>query len=139
MTYKYTIYNKTTGEVISTSQQSDELKKEDIVDPDDELDFVEGLANVGIEKVDIDTKKFVEIVYTTEEIAAHDKELLENKWILFRVDRNSFLQESDWIMASDSPLSDSKTEEWKTYRQTLRDLPANTSDIDDINWPTKPT
>ena len=37
--------------------------------------------------------------------------------------RDILLIESDWTQMSDSPLSDSKKQEWATYRQALRDLP----------------
>lgn len=56
--------------------------------------------------------------------------------------RNSLLTESDWTQAVDSPLSDTKKAEWATYRQTLRDLPANNSSassVDDVTFPTKPS
>ena len=36
--------------------------------------------------------------------------------------RNRLLAESDWTQFNDSPLSDSKKTEWKTYRQALRDI-----------------
>ena len=46
----------------------------------------------------------------------------------------------------DSPLSDEKKKEWKTYRQALRDLPANSTPKLDKNnvltgytFPTKPS
>ena len=45
----------------------------------------------------------------------------------FRAWRDSLLAESDWTILPDSPLSAEKQAEWKTYRQKLRDLPANTS------------
>ena len=35
---------------------------------------------------------------------------------------------------SDVTMSDA----WKTYRQALRDLPANTKDPANPTWPTKP-
>ena len=51
---------------------------------------------------------------------------------------------------SDSPLSDSKQTEWKTYRQSLRDITktaspkmrtdiSNMLDVKSVTWPTKPT
>ena len=42
--------------------------------------------------------------------------------------RNALLSETDWTILPDSPLSADKQAEWKTYRQKLRDLPANTSE-----------
>jgi len=53
--------------------------------------------------------------------------------------RDILLSESDWTQFTDSPLTDSKKTEWKTYRQQLRDLPANTSDFANPTWPTKPS
>lgn len=58
---------------------------------------------------------------------------------LLRQHRNNLLLESDWTQANDSPLTDSKKTEWKTYRQALRDLPANTTDWTNPPWPTKPS
>jgi len=55
---------------------------------------------------------------------------------LIREKRNSLLAETDWMILSDTTeISDA----WKTYRQTLRDLPANTSDPENPPWPTKPS
>ena len=51
------------------------------------------------------------------------------------------LQDSDWTVVADSPLSDAKKAEWATYRQALRDLPSQYSDnddIDDVVFPTQP-
>ena len=39
----------------------------------------------------------------------------------------------------DTGLTDSKKAEWVTYRKSLRDLPANTSDPANPTWPTKPS
>ena len=53
--------------------------------------------------------------------------------------RNILLRESDWTQFTDSPLTDSKKTEWKTYRQNLRDLPATESDPENATFPTKPS
>ena len=54
--------------------------------------------------------------------------------------RNQKLAESDWTQsATDSTLSSDKKTEWATYRQALRDLPANTTDLANPPWPTKPS
>lgn len=37
-------------------------------------------------------------------------------------ERNKLLFESDWTQMPDSPLSEAKKDEWKIYRQTLRDI-----------------
>tara|TARA_Y100000592_G_C5474523_1_gene321465 strand:+ start:682 stop:1050 length:369 start_codon:yes stop_codon:yes gene_type:complete len=59
-----------------------------------------------------------------------------------RRQRNVLLAESDWTQMSDSPLTDSKKTEWATYRQTLRDLPAQYGASDtmaDVTFPTEPS
>tara|TARA_Y100001949_G_C15914542_1_gene298409 strand:- start:107 stop:349 length:243 start_codon:yes stop_codon:yes gene_type:complete len=67
---------------------------------------------------------------------------------LLRDRRDMFLRDSDWTQFNDSPLSKAKKTAWATYRQELRDLPANNPDpkwedgdetkLPDIDWPTKP-
>jgi hypothetical protein len=72
---------------------------------------------------------------------------------ILRGRRDMFLQESDWTQFNDSPLSESKKTKWATYRQELRDLPANNPNpkwekndegvedntlLPNITWPTKP-
>ena len=54
-----------------------------------------------------------------------------------RGNRNRLLGESDWTQNRDVVLSNDT--EWKTYRQALRDLPANTTDWTNPPWPTKPS
>ena len=65
----------------------------------------------------------------------------DNVLEILRANRDSLLSESDWTQMPDSPLSASKKTEWATYRQALRDLPANNSSasaIDDVTFPNKP-
>ena len=56
-----------------------------------------------------------------------------------RVERNVLLRDSDKYMLDDWPHAspDIKTA-WVEYRQTLRDLPANTTDPTNPVWPTPP-
>ena len=57
----------------------------------------------------------------------------------FRDQRNKGLAASAWAQLAASPLSDAKKREWATFRQTLRDLPANTEDFSNPTYPTEPT
>ena len=63
----------------------------------------------------------------------------EEKLANLRSERTLKLSQCDWTQVLDSPLSSTKKEEWATYRQALRDLPANTSDPENPSWPTKPS
>ena len=60
----------------------------------------------------------------------------EGASILMRNKRDRLLMQSDWTQGADVP--DKIKAPWATYRQTLRDLPANTSDPKKPTWPTKP-
>ena len=52
-----------------------------------------------------------------------------------RAKRDQLLAETDYLALSDATL----TEDMRTYRQALRDLPANTSDPANPTWPVKPS
>lgn len=57
--------------------------------------------------------------------------------------RTRKLMDSDWTQMPDSPLTTEQRTAWATYRQALRDLPANLTGneiaIEDAPWPTPPT
>ena len=53
---------------------------------------------------------------------------------LLREERDRKLADTDWWATSDRTMTDDQT----TYRQALRDVPANYSSLDDVVWPTKP-
>ena len=59
---------------------------------------------------------------------------VEAQWKELRQTRNRLIAETDYLALSDSTLS----AEMATYRQALRDLPANTTDPANPDWPVKP-
>ena len=59
---------------------------------------------------------------------------VEELWEDLRIIRDQKLFETDYLALSDATMTD----DMKTYRQTLRDLPANTTDPANPVWPTKP-
>ena len=65
---------------------------------------------------------------------AKDARLLADKWTAVRRDRDRKLTETDYLALSASTLASNM----KTYRQALRDVPADNADPDDISWPVKP-
>ena len=84
---------------------------------------------------------------TEEEIISKINELNTTLgWEILRIERNNLLKETDKYMVIDYPnLSESKLNEWKTYRQLLRDLPLNTKpsvnedcELINVSWPTQP-
>ena len=84
---------------------------------------------------------------TWEKVTAEKKKLTDAEPMrLLRLERNRLLAESDWMANSDVTMPD----EWKTYRQQLRDFPASpkinpqlkddgTLNMTSVSWPTKPS
>ena len=78
--------------------------------------------------------------------AAYTALVQSSIWNVIRLERDQKLKDSDWTVMDGSPLSDSKKDEWKTYRQALRDMPQGTVPVIDIEqnivsgltWPTPP-
>ena len=67
---------------------------------------------------------------------------------LLREERNILLSETDWVVARSTETGVAIPNDWKVYRQALRDLPASSSpqldsyydlDLTSITWPTKPS
>ena len=54
--------------------------------------------------------------------------------VLVRSERDSLLAATDWTANSDVTMSD----EMRTYRQALRDVPSQAGFPDDVTWPVKP-
>jgi len=72
---------------------------------------------------------------TDDEVAAEITRLEGLRiWNELRTKRNELLAETDYFANTDMTMPD----EMRTYRQALRDLPANTSDPSNPTWPTKP-
>jgi hypothetical protein len=56
-----------------------------------------------------------------------------------RYERDKKLAETDWVVTKANETGIAESDEWKTYRQALRDLPSNTTDPFNPTWPTKPS
>ena len=81
------------------------------------------------------------VQFTAEEETARDAE--EKTWAdgrparemeQIRNHRDNLLTETDWMALEGHTMSD----ELKTYRQELRDIPASNTVYKDVTWPTKP-
>jgi hypothetical protein len=75
------------------------------------------------------------ILHTVEEQQAEYKNKKdEAQWTIIRIQRNALLQQTDWICARSVDTGESVSDEWKTYRQALRDI-TNQTDPFNIVWP----
>tara|TARA_R100000458_G_C8199881_1_gene190753 strand:- start:27 stop:305 length:279 start_codon:yes stop_codon:yes gene_type:complete len=80
------------------------------------------------------TGEVIKRTLTEEEVNA-GKWSTAKHWERLRFNRDRKLQETDgYASLSDRPITDAM----KTYRQQLRDLPANTADPSKPTWPTEP-
>ena len=116
----YTIIDSKYKNVLYTGLTLDQRK----VKQSDERDFLltEGYTitpYVGKMKLDRETNDFV---YMT--------------WDEIKLCRNRFLATSDWRDLPSYPGDDQ--EEWRTYRQELRDLPQDYTDVEDVIFPEEP-
>lgn len=119
----FTIYKTSTGEILYSTTTAT---------PIDEVGLQTG-------------ESIIEGSYQSNEYVITDGSAVkrtDNVLDIVRDLRKSLLLESDWTQVADTPLTDSKKAEWATYRQTLRDLPANNTSatsIDDVTFPTPPS
>ena len=96
------------------------------------IDDTEGCFDFDGNKVEIDSNAVNE-----KEIEIRAAEPMR----LLREERNRRIAETDWMANSDVTMRD----DWKTYRQALRDLPSTASPriengvLTNVTWPTKPT
>lgn len=92
------------------------------------------------EELDADCVKAIDqggsIILQQDEVKTAQK--LERSWSAMRAQRDAKLAECDWTQVADSPLSAQAKADWADYRQALRNLPANTVDPKNPNWPQKP-
>ena len=59
----------------------------------------------------------------------------EHKWEQIKLWRNAELIRTDWTQLTDAPVN---KEAWATYRQALRDLPAQGGKAEDAEFPIAP-
>ena len=80
------------------------------------------------------------IIPTLDEILEKIQELtIEQKWEDLRLKRNRLLKQSDKYSVPDYPHPTPEIKQaWLDYRQAIRDLPANTTDVEHPVWPTPP-
>ena len=100
-------------------------------------------TDLNIPSYDIKTQS---IFWENDSIVVKDDDVKiknesEKPMRLLRQQRNQKLSETDWMANSDVVMSD----DWKTYRQALRDLPSTTEPkldeqglLTNLTWPPKP-
>ena len=115
--------------------------EEDVKSRSSRLEIVKLDADVDPRVVDIsrDDSGNVIIEVNQEKITKMNEDVRQFNIIQLRIKRDVLLQKCDWVVSiSDSSLPQEKIDEWKVYRQALRDLPSVTENPKNPNWPTPP-
>ena len=126
----YFVYLNEGGYIVS--EFADETDADNLITANDD-----GVMSKVAAPSDSNSVKYLKYV-NDDFIAETQQDINDESFINLRAERNTLLAASDWTQASDSPLSDGKKIEWASYRQILRDLPANTSDPSNASYPDKP-
>lgn len=143
----YAIIDGTTVKSIGTIQQlfpntsfpisgvtTDFLTENNVVELIETLSYTTPTQKLSTVTAYVDSGKVYTVKVestTTEEQAT----LTSQKWDEVRNQRNTILQGTDWMACSDLTLSN----DWKNFRQSLRDIPSTQSDPFNITWPTSPS
>jgi len=126
------IYNTNTGRIESCRRMSDSLLALQLQQAPN-LASINGFVENNLDyKIDLDT---LEVVSQNNPFNNFNVQY----WMRQR--RTNLLKDTDWTQGEDSPLSAEKKAEWQTYRQALRDVPANNTSAankEDVVWPTPP-
>jgi len=77
------------------------------------------------------------IFANSDEETAYKAKVDANAATNVRLKRDEKLAECDWTQVNDSPLKAASA--WTTYRQALRDVPAQSGFPHTVTWPTKPS
>ena len=99
-------------------------------DSSGEIEYNDGTPNQIISELGIYSQAQTDYNNETQRVAA-----ARDYWEELRTKRNQLRAETDYLALSDVTLST----DMRTYRQALRDLPANTSYAANPVWPTKPS
>lgn len=63
---------------------------------------------------------------------------IDDPWMMMRLRRNVLLRECDWTQIPTARLTVGKLLEWNAYRELLFNLPENTLDSFNPEWPIAP-
>ncbi|NBW15475.1 MAG: hypothetical protein EBR82_46550 [Caulobacteraceae bacterium] len=78
--------------------------------------------------------------FTEEEIQQSIQGAKNAFFLDLRSTRNKLLQDSDYTQLNDvyQNMSEQERIEWQQYRQALRDLPSDYTEVTSIQWPARP-
>lgn len=125
-----TIYDKTTGEILSCRRMSEEQLQSLLANNPNWDVLRRAVDGIGKNRVNLQTLKIEPIPVIQPSIAN-----------LIRERRRFLLEGSDWSQLPDNGLSNERRAAWAAYRQALRDLPddqGSVNSFEEVVWPTPP-
>lgn len=137
---KYTIYDSTTGQIISVRDCPDITQQ--VINP--LHSYIEGDYGGADYYIDVDNKvpvafppnnyKYANFDYTTKTWVEDTKRLASD--VLAK--RKMLLNSTDWTQLPNGPLTAEKQAAWATYRQALRDITKQSGYPTNVEWPVPP-
>ena len=82
--------------------------------------------------------QYIELTQSELDELAAQAEAADLDLSMVRADRNARLASTDWTQLGDASLGDHTAEEWRTYRQALKDIPQNHTRVSTVVWPETP-
>ena len=82
--------------------------------------------------------EYIELTQSELDELAAQAEAADLDLSMVRADRNARLASTDWTQLGDATLGDHTAEEWRTYRQALKDIPQNHTRVSTVVWPETP-
>lgn len=124
----FTFYNTSDGRVLFVSDLQSEDNAKNIASVTEGSAYVFG-----------DYPPHLYVFKNGEPVAKSEADLAQQEinaaWGRLRSLRDQILQSCDWTQVPDAPVDQAA---WAAYRQALRDLPGNTVDPENPNWPQPP-
>lgn len=104
--------------------------------------------NIPDDVIEVDAEKYQfliegaslgkKIVYKSRKLQLADQAIPALTWEQVRKQRESKLRASDWTQMPDTALSAEEVDEWRKYRQDLRNITETFDNPDKVVWPVIP-
>lgn len=136
---KASVYNISTGQIVRIIQcDASDLH----LQISDGQSFVEGEFDDSIYYIE----NQLPVAFPEKPIGSYVFDWNSKQWMfdsiaaseLAKSQRDKLLSESDWTQMPDVQMADEKRNQWKVYRQSLRDITLQPDFPKTINWPVKP-
>ena len=140
MTTSFTVFNLSSGEILRTGYADELTATKQAQDGEGFLlEFVDGTKfyidnYVVVAKPE---KPFPYCIFDYTSKQWIDPRTTDSQLIIIRNQRDLLLSQSDWVIIKSVDTDTTVSEDWKVYRQALRDITLQ-PDVFNIIWPTAP-